>query len=80
MRSAALPPMLVTGETSGSVDGSRPIHGYMTEERAKARPWSFHHACSLVTPGHPRSPIADDSNGDSNSSNQRLATATVDSA
>ena len=36
MRRAGLPPMLVTRETSGSVDGGRLIHGYMTEERAKA--------------------------------------------
>ena len=36
MRSAGLPLMLVTREISGSVDDGRLIHGYMTEERAKA--------------------------------------------
>jgi hypothetical protein len=66
MRSAGLPLMLVTREISGSVDDGRLIHGYMTEERAKAPAMVL---APRMRSGHarpPALPIADDSNGDSN--------------
>lgn len=68
--------MLVTAETSGSVDGGRLIHGYMTKERAKAPAMVL---APHMQSGHarpPALPIADDSN----SSDQPQAAATGDSA